>query len=248
MNSNGSVRSPSRPPCGWRVTVRSAEWSCAATPKSSTSAARPASSAVRFAGRWWRVTVAVCSPAVSGPRCGATPIHIVNSGAPPPKKVVSAYSLLFPWSAKRGGGASNRGKRETYTTQAPPPHAPPQPRGAGCPPPRPPVAWWAWSSVRDEVGRAIAGEHRDDAAAGELRHAPTRRLAGAADVREQHRVRRGEQARVHLGLALEHVDARRRRSCRPRARSPGPPRRRPDRARCSRAPRCASSTRAGARR
>ena len=59
----------------------------------------------------------------------------------------------------------------------------------------------------------------------------------APDVGEQHGPRRGEQARVHLGLALEDVEPGREESALARARRRAPPRRRPDRARCSRAPR-----------
>ena len=50
------------------------------------------------------------------------------------------------------------------------------------------------ASATDEVRRTLAGEHRDRALAGELRHAPPGRLGGAADVRQQHRVRRRRAA------------------------------------------------------
>jgi len=47
--------------------------------------------------------------------------------------------------------------------------------------------------MRHEIRWAITGEHRNNAFAGKLRHTSTRRFARAADVREQHCVRRGEQ-------------------------------------------------------
>ena len=101
---------------------------------------------------------------------------------------------------------------------------------------------------RHEVRGSFAGEHRDRALARELRHAPPGGLGGAADVREQHRVRRREQPRVHRRARARRRRSPRRRSCRPRARRPAPPRRRPDRARCSPAPPTASSARADGRR
>ncbi len=57
-----------------------------------------------------------------------------------------------------------------------------------------------------EVRRAPAGEHGDDALARELGHAHARRPGCAADVGKECGVRRRQQSRVHLGLALVDVE------------------------------------------
>ena len=59
----------------------------------------------------------------------------------------------------------------------------------------------------DEVGGPLAAQDGDRTLGGQLRHAPARGPRRAPDVRQQHRVRGGEQTRVHLGLALVDVDA-----------------------------------------
>ena len=93
---------------------------------------------------------------------------------------------------------------------------------------------------RHQVPGPLTREHGPRAFARDDRHARASGSRRTADVGQQHRARRGEQTRVHLGLALEHVDAGREDRALLERRRRAPPRRRPDRGRCSRAPRSAA--------
>ena len=75
-------------------------------------------------------------------------------------------------------------------------------------------------------------QHRRGIARRQHGHRRARLDRGRAEVRDQHGVLELEQARMHLGLVLEHVEARARDHARRAAPRPAPPRRRRGRASC----------------
>ena len=93
----------------------------------------------RAPARWWRVTVGACGPAVTGPRCGATPITSSggNTAAPPTKKTAVCCAGVTMSSATKAAGASNDATTEPTKPKNHPP-ATPQPGDTDAHHPSPP--------------------------------------------------------------------------------------------------------------
>ena len=132
MSSNASGRSPSRPRCGWRVTVRSVGWSCAASPKSSTSAAKNASSPLRCGARLVARDRGCAWPGCDRPAVWCDAHHIIwwEHDGPTNQENCCLLCRRHHVLCHEGGWGIKRADDGTYEIQEPPadPHRRPATR------------------------------------------------------------------------------------------------------------------------